>query len=216
MTMTRLFSYLLAALCAALLTACGGEPPPPLTQALEPIVQAVARGEDRVRPEALADWLIQDRQDFVLVDVRAREDFERGHIDDARPIPITGLATDKALAGLPRDRRIVVYSNGSENAAKAEVMLRLAGYSAVLLQGGYNAWQARVLHPDLEQVDEETLDTEKRRAVACYFTPGATATTPPAAPTPAFVPPANPAQASPSTGSETGEEPGGPMVDEGC
>jgi hypothetical protein len=214
MTMTRAFPYLLASLCAGLLAGCEREPPPPLTQAYEPLAQAIARGEDRVSPQDLADWIIQGRQDFVLVDVRPREDFEQGHIDDARHIPITELATETVLAGLPTDRRILVYSNGSENAAKAEVMLRLAGHSAVLLQGGYNAWQAQVLHPDLEQTDEEALDTEKRRAVACYFTPGATVTAPPPVSIPAFTPPVTPAQASPDVRSE--EEMGGLMLDEGC
>lgn len=211
MTMPRIFPYLLAALCAVLLAGCGGEPPPPLTQAFEPIAQAIARGEDRVEPEALADWIIQGRQDFVLVDLRPQADFERGHIDAARHIPITRLLEEATLADLPQGRRIVVYSNGSEHAAKAEVMLRLAGFSALLLQGGYNAWQARVLHPDLEQTDEETLDTEKRRAVACYFTPGATVTAPPP-PTPAFTPPVTPAQSSPASGAGMG----GLITEEGC
>jgi len=214
MTMIRAIPYLLASLCASLLPGCGREASPPLAQTYEPLTQAIAREEDRVKPEVLADWIIQGRQDFVLVDVRAQADFEQGHIDDARHISITELAADTVLNTLPRDRRVVVYSNGSENAAKAEVMLRLAGRNAALLQGGYNAWLARVLHPDLEQADEEAVDTEKRRAVACYFTPGAIATAPPPTPKPAFVPPVAPAQASPATGAKPGM--GTPMADEGC
>ena len=86
---------------------------------------------------------------------------------------------------------MVVYSNGSENAAKALVMLRLSGINAHVLVGGYNAWHSRILNPEItpEAVDGETLKVSEQRAYACYFVgecAGATAASAPAEP---FVPP---------------------------
>jgi hypothetical protein len=72
---------------------------------------------------------------------------------------------------LPTDRKVIVYSNGSENAAKATVMLRLSGIDAHLLTGGYNAWHTRILNPDIsaEELDGESLKVSEQRAYACYF-----------------------------------------------
>lgn len=135
------------------------------------VAQAAARQSDRVSVEELASWLIEERGDFVLIDVRSPDDFEQGLIGDASNLPIVELMTGEVLDTLPRDRKIVLYSNGSENSAKASVMLRLAGYDAYVLAGGYNAWHARILNPDIsaEELDGESLQVSEQRAYACYF-----------------------------------------------
>ena len=48
--------------------------------------------------------------DVVLVDVRPAEEFEAGHIDGARSIPIEEL--EDRLAELPADREVVAYCRG--------------------------------------------------------------------------------------------------------
>jgi len=135
------------------------------------VAQAAARQDDRVSVKDLAGWLIEERGDFSLIDVRQPADFENGRIGDARNISIAQLVSPDVLQGLPKDRMIILYSNGSENAAKAEVLLRLAGFDAHLLVGGYNAWHERILNPDIsaEELDGESLQVSEQRAYACYF-----------------------------------------------
>ena len=72
---------------------------------------------------------------------------------------------------MPADRKVIVYSNGSENAAKASTMLRLAGLDAHLVTGGYNAWHERILNPDIpaEELDGESPQVSAQRAYSCYF-----------------------------------------------
>jgi rhodanese-related sulfurtransferase len=153
------------------LAACGGSSTGVDEKTLVEVAQAAARDDDRVTVAELAEWLIEGREDFHLVDVRAAGDFEQGSIGGAENIPLAALVTAETLATLPADRKIVVYSNGSENAAKAAVLLRLAGLNAHLLAGGYNAWHARILNPDItaEEVDGESLQVSAQRAYACYF-----------------------------------------------
>lgn len=160
-------SLLIAA--AAGLVACGQPPGTQVT--LVDVAQSAARQDDRVSVEDLAEWLIEDRKDFLLIDVRSADDFKKGQIGDAQNIPLAALVTSESLQGLPVDRRIVVYSNGSENAAKAAVMLRLAGFDAHLVTGGYNAWQQRILNPDIsaQALDGESLKVAAQRAYSCYF-----------------------------------------------
>jgi rhodanese-related sulfurtransferase len=47
----------------------------------------VARREDRVSVSELAHWIIEDKKDFVLIDVRSANDCTRGHIDGVRNLP---------------------------------------------------------------------------------------------------------------------------------
>ena len=135
------------------------------------IAQSAARQDDRASVEELATWLIEGRSDFMLIDVRAPEDYESGKIGDAENIPIAQIVSADTLARLPTDRMLLVYSNGSENAAKAAVLLRLAGFDAHLLVGGYTAWHERILNPDIsaEALDGESLRVAEQRAYSCYF-----------------------------------------------
>jgi hypothetical protein len=66
---------------------------------------------------------------------------------------------------------VILYSNGSENAAKATVMLRLSGIDAHLLVGGYNAWHENILNPDIsaDELAGESLKVSEQRALSCYF-----------------------------------------------
>ena len=163
-------TILLIAMAAAL-AACGQRPEAGPGVSFTDVAQSAARGEDRVSVEQLAEWLIEERGDFVLIDVRSQDEHAQATIRDARNIPLAELVTSETIASLPADRKVVVYSNGSENAAKAVTMLRLAGLDAHLVTGGYNAWHQRILNPDIpaEELDGESLQVSAQRSYACYF-----------------------------------------------
>jgi rhodanese-related sulfurtransferase len=153
----------------ASVVACG--PSDESDVSLAAVALAAAQQDDRESVEDLANWLIEGRGDFKLIDVRRPEDFENGSIADAENIPIAQIVSQEVLARLPTDRMVIVYSNGSENAAKAAVLLRLSGIDAHLLAGGYNAWHTRILNPDIsaDELDGESLQVSAQRAYSCYF-----------------------------------------------
>lgn len=138
---------------------------------LTDVAQAAARQDDRVSAHELATWLVEGKGDFKLIDVRMPADFEKGSIADAENVPLAELVSAESIAALPADRKVIVFSNGSENAAKATVLLRLSGINAHLLTGGYNAWQQTILNPEIsaEALDGESLEVAEQRAYACYF-----------------------------------------------
>jgi rhodanese-related sulfurtransferase len=193
---------------AASLAACGKADAPDTS--LVEVAQAAARETDRVSVDDLARWIIEDRRDFELVDVRAATDYASGSIGDARNIPIAGLVAEDTLASLPTDRKIVVFSNGSENGAKAATLLRVAGFDAHVVVGGYNAWNQRILNPDIPaaEFDGEDLVAIEQRAYACYFV-GDREESAAQRPSPEFVPPVftekepDGMQALPPTGEES-------------
>lgn len=167
--MNDLKKHLTLLSATALLAACGGSSSNQAS--LVDVAQAAARASDRVSVEDLASWLIEERQDFVLIDIRPATEFDKGHIGEARNISIAQLLTDEALAELPTDRKVVVYSTGSENAAKASTLLRVAGVDAHVVTGGYNAWHQRILNPDIsaDELDGESPVVSAQRAYSCYF-----------------------------------------------
>ena len=77
----------------------------------------------------------------VLVDVRPSEEFEAGHIEGARSIPLGEL--EQRLAKLPTDREIVAYCRGPFCAYAPEAVRRLtaAGRTARHLRDGWPEWR---------------------------------------------------------------------------
>ncbi len=79
--------------------------------------------------------------DVVLIDVRPAEEYEDGHIDGARSIPIEEL--ESRLAELPADREIVAYCRGPFCAYAHEAVRRMRanGRQARRLEDGWPEWR---------------------------------------------------------------------------
>ena len=79
--------------------------------------------------------------DVVLVDVRPTEEYEAGHIDGARSIPIDEL--EQRLAELPADREVVAYCRGPFCAYAHDAVRRMqtAGLRARRLEEGWPEWR---------------------------------------------------------------------------
>jgi rhodanese-related sulfurtransferase/DNA-binding MarR family transcriptional regulator len=79
--------------------------------------------------------------DVILVDVRPAEEFEAGHIEGARSIPLAEL--ESRLADLPADREVVAYCRGPFCAYAHEAVrtLRATGHRARRLEDGWPEWR---------------------------------------------------------------------------
>jgi rhodanese-related sulfurtransferase/predicted transcriptional regulator len=95
-------------------------------------VEAIDRDELRKRLR---------RGDVVLIDVRPGEEYDAGHIEGARSIPIDEL--DERLAELPADREVVAYCRGPFCAYAHEAVRRLrdSGRQARRLDDGWPEWR---------------------------------------------------------------------------
>jgi rhodanese-related sulfurtransferase len=134
------------------------------------LARTIAAEQDHVTVPELADWMIKDQRDHELVDIREAAEFQEGHIENARHIPLAALMSDASLAALPRGRKIVVYSNGTAHAAQAALLLRLVERDAYALLGGFNHWQAYLNDPQTAGVAEmDPIQRARYQAVACFF-----------------------------------------------
>jgi len=82
----------------------------------------------------------------VFLDIRDGAEFGRGHIADARHIPLGQLASRQAeLAGL-EDKPVIVVCKLGQSAGSATRQLREAGFSqAQKMTGGMMEWNAMKL-----------------------------------------------------------------------
>jgi rhodanese-related sulfurtransferase len=123
---------------------------------------------DLVEPPALAAWVIEGRADYRLIDLRPEAEFAQYHIPTAVNIPMDGLID----AGLGRQEKLVLYTDGSLEAAQAWMLLKAQGYRGVyILSGGLQAWKDQVVFPvvaDNPTPDERTRD-ERRIAMSAFF-----------------------------------------------
>jgi rhodanese-related sulfurtransferase len=111
------------------------------TQELATIVEGKV---DHVSVAELADGILRGASGLRLVDLRTPEEFARYHIPTAENIPLSQLPD----AGLGRNERIVLYSEGGIHSAQAWMLLRAQRYLGVyILFGGLDAWNDEILHP---------------------------------------------------------------------
>ena len=84
--------------------------------------------------------LLTQKQDIVVVDVRAAEDYEKGHIPGAINLPQERWDT---YAGLSKTRQNILYcySHVCHLAATAAAQFAGASYPMMEMDGGWDAWQ---------------------------------------------------------------------------
>jgi rhodanese-related sulfurtransferase len=111
----------------------------------------VANGSDRVAARTAADWIIQGRADYRLVDVRRAEAFASGpRIPTAENIPVAILLD----AGLGRQETILLVGDDDATVAQAWFLLKAEGYAgARILDGGLRAWHDQVMYPRVDGAD---------------------------------------------------------------
>lgn len=82
-----------------------------------------------------------NQQQAVWVDVRPAEQFQAGHIAQARSVPLDDL--DKKATALPKNKPLVVVCDNGRDSARAAAKLKTLGFAEVVsLEGGMRAWSA--------------------------------------------------------------------------
>jgi len=101
-----------------------------------------------IEPQALWETLHSEAPPLVI-DVREPREFRRGHIPQARLVPLPILLEDTAQ--VPHDCQVILVCRGGRRSSRAACVLREQSYdNVVALRGGMLAWQAANL---LEAID---------------------------------------------------------------
>lgn len=155
---------------------------------------------DHVRATDLADWIVQNRSDYRLVDLRTPAEFAAYHVPTSENVPLAELMD----AGLARNERIVLISDGGIHAAQAWMLMRAERYPNVrMVLGGLEAWRDSVLYPvaPADSTPRARATFERAAQVARFFGGGPRAASPADEPTLAALPEAPmPAAVAPASG----------------
>jgi rhodanese-related sulfurtransferase len=101
-----------------------------------------------VRRNAGGPWVdtlgatqLMNRSDALVIDLRAPDEFAKGHVLGAKSVPLPDLERRAADLDKNKAKPVIVYGADPNRAAAAIPVLRNAGYSDVRnLSGGYPAW----------------------------------------------------------------------------
>ena len=116
----------------------GAQRPAPAPQ---PSAQPKASAPADIEPGALAAALAA-ADPPLLIDVRSPGEYEEGHIQGARLLPLPQLLS--RVSELPKDRPIVCVCHSGSRSAMATKQLRALGYSARNMTGGMVRWRGPV------------------------------------------------------------------------
>ena len=107
-----------------LLTGCGAEDAPTYRQVSSDEAAAMMASES----------------DYLILDVRTREEYEQGHIPGAVCVPNESIGSGE-LSALPRkDQLILVYCRSGNRSKQAAQKLADAGYTNIVEFGGLLSW----------------------------------------------------------------------------
>ena len=88
------------------------------------------------------DDLKNQKNDFVIIDVREADELNGGHIDNSLHMPL-GLvirSANKDEIEHLKDRRICTYCRNGYRGNIAADELNKKGFTAVTLEGGFESW----------------------------------------------------------------------------
>jgi rhodanese-related sulfurtransferase len=88
--------------------------------------------------------MMKDKADFILVDVREDNEFEKAHIKDSVHIGRGILERDIHLHIPDHDKKIILYCGGGYRSALAAESIQKMGYGNVTsMEGGFRGWKRK-------------------------------------------------------------------------
>ena len=125
---------ILIGLAAVIIAGCSNESVPGSKEPIGAAVPATNRNAvDRIEQD-----LSPSEPPVFVIDVRSREEWDTGHVQQAILIPHTEIADRIAEVTTDKNARIVLYCAVGGRAGKAQAVLESLGYTAVENGGGYD------------------------------------------------------------------------------
>jgi rhodanese-related sulfurtransferase len=103
---------------------------------------------DRISAEALLTRIESGAAPLIL-DVRSRGEFAKGHVPGARHIPFWRVLRRIGELAIPRDSELVVYCGHGPRAVFAGRALRRRGFTRITyLEGHFSKWRGAGLREE--------------------------------------------------------------------
>ena len=89
--------------------------------------------------------LMENEENYIILDVRTEQEFAAGHIPGAILVPNETIGT-KDIPQLPdKDQMIMVYCRSGNRSKQASGKLVQLGYTNIVEFGGINSWPGEIV-----------------------------------------------------------------------
>lgn len=85
--------------------------------------------------------IVKEEKDYIIIDVRTKEEYESGHIKGAINIPVDAINS----IDIDKTKKIIVYCKSGKRSNNAANILLNKGYKYIYDMGGINNWQYEVV-----------------------------------------------------------------------
>ena len=115
----------------------------------------------------LAEWIIEKRDDFYLIDIREINEFDQYHI----PFALSSSGKESINSTINKKAAIIIYDKSSRySIEKLKPLISSRKEKAYVLKGGMNEWINTILFPDLrDNSDLNEEEIEKIHKMSAYF-----------------------------------------------
>ena len=93
----------------------------------------------QVSPEEAAA-MMEEEENYIILDVRTQEEYETAHIPGAICIPNETIGTEDIPELPDKDQLILVYCRSGNRSKQASEKLAKQGYTNIVEFGGINSW----------------------------------------------------------------------------
>lgn len=128
----------------------------------------ISKGADHIEVEELADWIIQGKMNYRLIDLRDEKSFNEYHIPTAENVPLADLMNYP----IERNEKIILYSDGGIHSSQAWFLLKSKGYkSSFFIIDGLDEWKDVILFPAApsDSTTESLTKFNKIKEVSKFF-----------------------------------------------
>ncbi|MCI7605952.1 MAG: rhodanese-like domain-containing protein [Spirochaetales bacterium] len=92
-----------------------------------------------------ATALMKEEKDYILLDVRTKEEYDSGYIPGAINIPLSEI-NETTITALPdKSQKILVYCRSGNRSKQASEKLVKLGYKNIIEIGGINSWKGEII-----------------------------------------------------------------------
>lgn len=101
-----------------------------------PFFNAIQNDNNQAKVDVFAEQFELARDNVFVLDIRKNDAFAEGHLAGANNIPFAEIG--QRLDELPKDKEIMVMCYTGQTGGQTTGILRMLGYNAKNLSGGYN------------------------------------------------------------------------------
>lgn len=114
----------------------------------------------------LAEWIMDKRNDFFLIDSRSNKKFQEYHLPFA--LNIQGVNFKDALA--ESEKSMIIYDeNERYTVDKLEMLVKNRSNQVYILKGGVVEWMDRIIFPDVRGLTLSKEEKDKIYKTSSYF-----------------------------------------------